>query len=168
MKKIITLTFIISLVLSLQLSAQLRSNLASSYDYSGPIVNTESPTIQTWLDNFFSNKVEMSHSYSMSVGSIGGSFQNINAYTNTLNFQFTNDFTGRLDVSFLHSPFGNNNLMNSNQNGLGGEVIIQNAELNYKINDNAHIRFQYQQLPSSYGLFSPFGNNRFNRYSPWY
>lgn len=115
----------------------------------------------------------MNHSYSMNFGAVGGSFQNMNAYTNTLNFMFTPNFTGRLDVSFMHSPFGGNSFASSNNN-MGGEILIRNAELNYKISDNARIHFQYQQLPSGYGLFNPYGygmSNGFgyNRYNnPWY
>lgn len=158
MKKFITLTFIFALFISLQLPAQLRSNLSATPDYSKSVINTKATTIQKGLNEFFSNNVRMSHSYSMNFGSIGGSFQNMNAYTNTMEFDFTQKLGGRLDVSFLHSPFGQSNISNSN-NSLGSEVIIRNAELNYQINDNAHIKFQYQQIPSSFGFHRPFGYN---------
>ncbi|MEX0608543.1 MAG: hypothetical protein WD016_01165 [Balneolaceae bacterium] len=159
MKKITILTFIFSLFISFQLSAQLRSNISSTPDYSRSVINTKSATIQSSLFDFFNNKVSMSHSYSMNFGSYGGSFQNVNAYTNTLHFDFTPKLDGRVDVSFLHSPFGQNNFANNN-NSLGGEVILRNAELNYKISDNAHIKFQYQQVPTSFGFYNPYGNNR--------
>lgn len=170
MKKLFILTFIFAIVGSTQLSAQLRENLNSSYDYSGPIINSNSPSVQVWLNNFFSEKVSMSHSYSMNFGSYGGSYQNVNAYTNTMNIMFNENLTGRVDVSFLHSPFGQSNLVNSN-NDLGGKVLIRNAELNYKINDSAHINLRYQQLPVGFGHHnSPFGYgfNRYNRFNPWY
>lgn len=159
MKKFITLTFIFTLFISIQLQAQLRSNL-SAPDYSSSVINTKASTIQSSLNDFFLNKMTMSHSYSMTFGSIGGSYQNLNAYTNTMNFDFTPKLDGRLDISFVHSPFGQNNFANSN-NSLGGEVIIRNAELNYKINENAHIKFQYQQVPRSFGFYNPYGYNRF-------
>lgn len=116
----------------------------------------------------------MSHSYSMNFGSYGGSYQNVNAYTNTMQFAFTDNLTGRLDVSFLHSPFGGSDFVNTNNN-LNGEIIVRNAELNYKISDNAHIRLQYQQLPSGYGFYNPyirFSRSQFDPfftpYGPWY
>lgn len=169
MKKLFLLTFIFAFAFSFQLSAQLRDDLSDHNDYSGPIINTKAPTVQGGLNNFFKNNVTMSHSYSMSFGAVGGSYQNVNAYTNTLNFFFTPDLTGQLDVSFLHSPFGGSNFVNTDNN-LGGEILIRNAELNYRITDNAHIRLQYQQLPSNYGFYNPYGFNsgRFNRFSPWY
>lgn len=172
MKKLILFTFILAFAFSSKLSAQLREDLTSSYEYSGPIVNTQAPTVQSWLNDFFQNKVTMSHSYSMNFGAVGGTYQNLNAYTNTLNFMFTPNLTGRLDVSFLHSPFGGNSFASSD-NGMGGEILIRNAELNYKIGDNARIQLQYQQLPAGYGFFNPYGYaspygygyNRFN--NPW-
>ncbi|MEX0720074.1 MAG: hypothetical protein WD059_05355 [Balneolaceae bacterium] len=164
MKKTTTLTFIFALFISLQLPAQLRSNLSTTPDYSSSVINTKASTVQSGLNEFFNNKVTMSHSYSMNFGSVGGSFQNINAYTNTLQFDLTPKLDGRVDVSFLHSPFGQSNFSNTD-NGLGGEVIIRNAELNYKINDNAHISLQYQQLPRSFGFYNPYG---YNRMGSWY
>ncbi|MBD3617608.1 MAG: hypothetical protein HUJ22_13665 [Gracilimonas sp.] len=169
MKKLFITSFIFALLLSTQLSAQLRENLPASYTFSGPIINTQAPSIQSWLNDFFQNKVTMSHSYSMSFGAVGGTYQNVNAYTNTLNFMITPDLTGRVDVSFLHSPFGGSDFVNSDNN-LNGEILIRNAELNYKISDNAHIRFQYQQLPSGYGIFNRggYGMYGYDRFNPWY
>lgn len=169
MKKLLLTTFIFALLLSTQLPAQLRENLSKSYEFSGPIINNQVPTVQTWLNDFFRNNVNMSHSYSMNFGAVGGSYQNVNSYTNTVNIAFSEDLTGRVDVSFLHSPFGGSDFVNSD-NSLNGEVIIRNAELNYQISDNAHIRLQYQQMPRSYGFFNRgYGMfDRYDRYNPWY
>ncbi|MCP9291712.1 hypothetical protein [Gracilimonas sediminicola] len=169
MKKLFTLTFAFAIIYSVQLSAQLREDLPRYNDFSGPIINSQTSTVQTWLNDFFQNNVTMSHSYSMSFGAVGGSYQNVNAYTNTLNFMFTPDLTGRVDVSFLHSPFGGSDFVNTNNN-LGGQVLIRNAELNYKISDNARIQLQYQQLPAGYGYHNPygFGAYGYNRFNPWY
>ncbi|HKK24707.1 MAG TPA: hypothetical protein VJ941_03720 [Gracilimonas sp.] len=175
MKKLFITTFIVGLLFSTQLSAQLRQDLSRSYEFSGPIINSKAPTVQTWLNDFFQNKVSMSHSYSMNFGSVGGSYQNVNSYTNTVNIMFSDNLTGRVDVSFLHSPFGGSDFVNSN-NSLNGEILIRNAELNYKISENAHIRFQYQQLPRGYGYFNSgygmfnrgFGSYGYDRLNPWY
>ena len=134
-------------------------------DYQGQIIDQKSLSVQSRLTNFFENKVQFSHSYSMSFGSVGGSYQNLNAYTNTMNIAFSDKLQGRVDVSFFHSPFGGNNMYSSNLND--PKVMISNAELNYKISDNAIIRFQYQRNPysSPFGI-SPFGygynQSRFN------
>jgi hypothetical protein len=139
-------------------NAQLRENRHKPSDYMGPIVKERS--IQPGnLGNLFN--MQMDHSYSMMFSSMGGRFQNLNAYTNTMRFFFTERLTGRLDVSLLHSPFGNT-YMSNGDNGFGGEIIIRNAELNYQLGDNSSIQVQFQQMPSygyGYGM-----NPWFNRY----
>ena len=146
--------------------AQYRSDLPSYYDYSGPLINEHAPTIQNGLNRFF-NSIKMSHSYSMSFNSFGGDYQNINAYTNTMHFKLSDRMNGRLDVSFLHSPFGGNQSF-SGSNNMHNQVLIKNAELNYKINDKAFIRVQFQQLPRGFG-YNPYAFSSYNRYrNDWF
>lgn len=148
------------ILLTFDAHAQYRGDISKPVDYRGSVINSQSATVQSKLASFFENNVEMSHSYSMSFSSIGGSYQNLNAYTNTMNVAFSDRLQGRVDVSFFHSPFGGNNLYGANLNK--PQVMLSNAELNYKISDNATIRLQYQRLPyNPYGL-SPYGYNRFN------
>ena len=153
-------------MLSFNAQAQLRGDVSKPVDYQGSIINSQSATIQGKLASFFQDNVQMSHSYSMSFGSIGGSYQNLNAYTNTMNIAFSDRLQGRVDVSLFHSPFGGNNLYGANQNK--PQIMLNNAELNYKISDNANIRFQYKRVPyNSYGI-SPYGYNRFNSFNPMF
>lgn len=154
--------------------AQLRKNLPSPYDYTGPIINRTTPTVQHSLNQFFQKiNVQMSHSYEMSFSAFGGGVQNVNAYTNTIQFAFSPRLQGRVDVSFLHSPFGGSigggtpNTIGYQQ-GFKPQVMIRNAELNYQISDNAFLRVQYQQLPNSFG-YSPFSRyNPYRSYGMWY
>ncbi len=173
MKKFIP-TLLLSLLISATAFAQLRQDLSSPYDYSGPIVNRSAPTVLNGLNRFF-NSIEMSHSYSMNFSAFGGGYQNVNAYTNTLNFDISPRMNGRVDVSFLHSPFGGN--LAQGQTSFQNQVVIENAELNYKISDKAFIKFQYRQLPAGYNGYGydPFGysrfgrsNSRYNNYGYWY
>ncbi len=153
----------IIILLTFDTNAQMRGDVSQPFDYRGAVVNTQSATVQSKLAGFFENKVQMSHSYSMSFGSYGGSYQNLNAYTNTMNIAFSDRLHGRVDVSFFHSPFGGNNLYGVSQNE--PRVMLSNAELNYKITDRTTISFQYQRTPySPYGL-SPFGYNRYNNFN---
>lgn len=172
MKSLLSVIFALVLLfgISPDADAQYRNQVPSLDNYSGPVVNSKTLTIQSALSDFFREKVKMSHSYSMSFGSYGGSYQNVNAYTNTMQVMFSDRLTGRLDVSFMHSPFGGSNMINTD-NSMGGEILIRNAELNYKISDNAHIRFQYQQMPRNFGYMNGYGNPYgFNRYGSglWY
>lgn len=132
--------------------AQFREDQLRSTDYTGSVIK-DRPAGN--FGNLFN--MEMSHSYSMMFGSYGGQYQNLNAYTNTMKFYFSDRLTGRLDLSLLHSPFGGN-IMNGAGNGFGTKFLIRNAELNYQINEKSSLHIQFQQIPS-YG---------FNRRSPFY
>lgn len=145
-------------------AAQFRDALNQA-DYSGPIIKKESSQAGN-LGNLFN--MQMDHSYSMMFSSMGGQFQNLNAYTNTMRFFFSERLTGRLDISLLHSPFGNSYMNTNSNNGFGADIIIRNAELNYQLGNNSNIRVQFQQLPSygfGYGTgpWSHYYNNPFER-----
>ena len=169
-----SLALVIILGISLDTQAQLRKNLPTPYDYSGPIINRTTPTVQHSLNQFFQKiNVQMSHSYEMSFAAYGGGVQNINAYTNTLQFAFSPKLQGRVDVSFLHSPFGGNtpgfsSNANGIQQGFSPQVMIRNAELNYQISDKAFLRVQYQRLPNTMG-YNPYSRfNPYRSYGMWY
>ncbi|HLR26053.1 MAG TPA: hypothetical protein VK112_09315 [Fodinibius sp.] len=143
--------------LSSPVAAQLRANLPNPSELTGPVV--QDPSQGAKLSNLFN--MQMDHSYSMMFSSFGGQMHNMNAYTNTMQFFFTENLTGRVDLSLLHSPFGNSFMQQDS--GLNTEFIIRNAELSYEISDNSHVRVQFQQRPTSYG---PWGYGR-NAFSPY-
>lgn len=147
--------------------AQLRENRSNSSELMGPIVKQNDPSEGANLSNLFN--MRMDHSYSMMFSSFGsGNYHNVNAYTNTMHFFFSEDLTGRVDLSLLHSPFGSSFMPNNN--GMNTEFIIRNAELNYQVSDRSNIRIQFQQLPGygldpwSSGMYQrPFGNPYYDR-----
>lgn len=146
--------------------AQLRGDVSSPYDYRGPIINHKTVNVQSKLADFF-NSIHMSHSYSMSFGSAGGSYQSMNAYTNTMQMNINDRMDARVDVSFLHSPFGGSNMYGVSQNS--PRVILSNAELNYRVSDKTFIQLRFQQNPSPYGYGYGYGPGYYyNRMSPWY
>jgi len=140
--------------------AQLRENQFKSSDYQNGIIKVHDQEPGNWSNLF---NMTMDHSYSMMFGSIGGEYQNLNAYTNTMHFFFSDKMTGRLDLSVLHSPFGNSYLNNGagNQNV---DFIIRNAEVNYQLSEKSNITFRFQQIPS-YGYGNGYGY--YNRRSPF-
>lgn len=138
--------------------AQLRKDQQNTADLSGPVLKQD-PSDGAKLSNLFN--MQMDHSYSMMFSSYGGQMQNMNAYTNTMRFFFSDKLTGRVDLSLLHSPFGNNYM--SQNKGMGTEFIIRNAELNYELSEKSNIRVQFQQVPNNYG---PMGFGR-NHYAPF-
>lgn len=149
------LSLVISLVillfgLSSITQAQLRKDQSKNSELTGPVIKQD-PSKGASLDNLFN--MQMDHSYSMMFSSFGGQFQNMNAYTNTMRFFFSEDLTGRVDLSLLHSPFGNSMMSPNSNNGMDTQFLIRNAELNYQISDRSNIRIQFQQVPSyGYGM----------------
>lgn len=153
------LTLILGISLATQ--AQMRENQHAEGDLTGNTVRQNDMEAGS-LENLFN--MQMSHSYSMMFSSFGGQFQNLNAYTNTMQFFFTDRLTGRVDLSLLHSPFGSGGFAgNRSQTGLGAEFIIRNAELNYQINDNSSLHLQFQQLPSTGFYPGSYYGSPFNR-----
>lgn len=145
----LTLTFLLFAIATVDSYAQFREQ-QNNNDYSGPVIkeNRES-NIGNWTNLF---NMKMSHSYSMNFMSVGGQYQNINAYTNSMDFFFTDRLTGELDISLLHSPFGNSYMNVGENNSLGAEIIIRNAELNYQIGERSSITLQFQQHPYPFGF----------------
>lgn len=158
---------VVFLLSSVTAQAQFRDHQVTAYDYTGPILNEDRPADNVGLlSNLLGGiQMEMDHSYSMNFTSIGGQYQNINMYTNTMHFGFTDDLSGRLDVSMMHSPFGGsfNQGLYDNQ-GPEARIFIRNAELNYQLGPNSHIQLQFQQSPMPYGYYGGYGSGFGARY----
>lgn len=130
--------------------AQLRDDLTHGSDYSGIITHEQqSNSPGNWMNML---NMTMNHSYSMSFSSFGGNVQNLNAYTNSMNFDISDNLDAQLDVSFLHSPFGNNYMGTDSFNS---KIIIDRARLDYKLSENTNISLEFSQRPYRY---SPFDN----------
>jgi hypothetical protein len=146
--------------------AQLRKDLSyAPEEFTGAITHSQAPSAGSWMNLL---NMTMSHSYSMSFSNFGGKTQNLNAYTNSMYFDVSERFDAQLDVSVLHSPFGNSFMNNDN---LGAQIVIDQARIDYKLSDNARISLSFSQNPyqSNYNRHG-FGNlySPFNRRSPLY
>lgn len=141
--------------------AQLREDLTYQPEtVSGEVSHTHNSSTGNWMNML---NMTMSHSYSMSFANFGGQTHNLNAYTNSMFFDVSDKFDAQLDVSLLHSPFGNS-FMNSDN--LGTQIIIDSARLDYKFSENTRITLEFSQNPyrSSFGNY----NSPFSRRSIWY
>ena len=137
---------------------QIRDHQTKRSDYSGQIIKTtEEPSEGANLGNLFNMK--MSHSYSVNLGTgLGGQMYNMNAYTNTMQFFFNEKLTGEVNISLLHSPFGQ-----SSAYGISNEQqmnVALNAEIDYQINDKMNLHFEVNRYPSGYGLGRGYGMYR--------
>lgn len=150
--------------------AQLREDLADNTEYSGVITRTQPSSSNDWMSRL---NMTMNHSYSMSFSSFGGQVQNLNAYTNSMLFDISDRMNAQVDVSFLHSPFGNSFMSNES---LGSRIIVDRARLDYQISDNTNISFEFSQRPYRYSPFNNRGygygfsrgyNSPFDRSNTW-
>lgn len=151
MKKTSSLLLILFFSTTIIAEAQLRKDLAYPEEYSATVMhsgNQNSPG--SWMNLL---NMTMSHSYSMNFSNFGGQMQNLNAYTNHMFFDISDRLNAKVDVSLLHSPFGNSFMNNDN---LGTQIIIDQARLDFKLSSNSSISFQFSQRPSYYGM-SPYG-----------
>jgi len=160
--KYLILLFAISIFTCSVVEAQLRNDLGNSGDYSGVISTDRNNSSGSWTDAL---NMTMNHSYSMTFSSFGGQMQNINAYTNSMLFDISENLDAQVDISFLHSPFGNSFMANES---LGSRIIIDRARLDYQISDRTNISFEFSQRPYYHSPFG-YGGYGFNRgyYSPF-
>lgn len=160
MKFLTTIIFIFTFT-ALTAEAQLRKDLQyQPEEYTGTVTHTQQASSPgSWMNML---NMTMSHSYSMSFTNFGGQTHNLNAYTNSMFFDVSDKFDAQLDVSLLHSPFGNS-FMNNN-NSLGTQIIIDSARIDYKFSENTRLTVEFSQNPyrSMYGGYnSPFRRNPF-------
>lgn len=159
--KILVLLFSLSIFAVSIAEAQLRDDLNHPADYSGVVSTDNKPSTGSWMNAL---NMTMNHSYSMNFSSFGGQMQNINAYTNSMLFDISDNLDAQVDVSFLHSPFGNSFMTNEN---LGSRIIIDRARLDYQISDRTNISLEFSQRPYYHSPFG-YGGFGYNRryYSP--
>jgi hypothetical protein len=103
------------------------------------------------LFGFFDpRKLVMRQSYSLSYTSFGGGQGvSLGAYTNSLQYQFSDPLSVQFDVSLMHSPFGGfNDRMARDLTG----IHLTRAQLNYRPTENVLFQLQYRQMPSMYFL----------------
>lgn len=157
----ISLVCVFTLLLSAVSYGQFKDQETKRSEYSGPIIKKDDPSDGANLGNLFNMK--MTHSYSVNFGTFGGQMMNMNAYTNSMQFFFNEDLTGQVNVSLLHSPFGQPNAYDFNkQNSFD---VALNAQIDYQINDNMNLHFEVNKYPDSYGYGSAYG--RYSNTSPF-
>lgn len=154
--KFFTTLFLIFTFTALVAEAQLREDLRyQPEEYTGTVSHTHGEgSTGSWMNML---NMTMSHSYSMSFANFGGQTQNLNAYTNSMFFDVSDKLDAQLNVSLLHSPFGNSFM---NNNNLGTQIIIDSARIDYKFSENTRISVEFSQNPyrNSFGGYnSPFG-----------
>ena len=96
------------------------------------------------------SRFSMSHSYSVSMFSVGGQTMSQGLYLNTMDFKFSDPLTMQVSIGYLHQPFGG---MDS-QNPMNGKVFLERARLEYKPSDKTYFSIDFRQYPGS--MMSPY------------
>jgi hypothetical protein len=150
MKRIPILFALFAFVAVSTAAAQFRDHAPSPYQWTGAVFRPVAQTPANLAVSPFLRQVRMSHSYEMTMGRFGGQMYNRNQYTNTLMLDFNDRMTGRVDVAFAHSPFGNGMMMNQ-----GPQIYLRNAEFNYRLSDRTLFQVSFRHEPGGYGLMNP-------------
>ncbi|MFO7891680.1 MAG: hypothetical protein R6V04_15235 [bacterium] len=102
----------------------------------------------------------MSHSYSISYYSMGGSAFSQGLYLNTLNYKFADPVMMQVRFGYLHHPFGMGGV--NSKNSTNGQFFIQRAMFKYQPSKNINFTIDFQQIPQT--MIPPYGYyGRFTR-----
>jgi hypothetical protein len=105
-----------------------------------------------FLDQLFdSNKLSISHSYSLSYFTTGGNGYNQGLYLSTINYKFSDPLLMQVRFGYLHQPFGGSG--NTSQE-VNNKFFVQRAMLQYQPFKNTTLVIDYQAYPSP--LMNPY------------
>ena len=144
------------LTLATPAHAQFRADLdapapAAVYDDAGADEDF-GQRLEQWMGTLFSDEhFRMAHSYELSTSSFGGG-SSMGMYTNTMQWQFNDAWAARADVSVVHQPFGGSEAGLGASDGQNMRVMLRNAEVAYRPNENMKFHFQVRQSP--YGRYA--------------
>ena len=105
------------------------------------------------------SRFSMSHSYSVSLFSVGKQTFSQGLYLNTMNYKFSDPLTMQVRIGFLHQPLGGMGLTNNPYDNQNGKLFLQRARLQYRPSKNMSFTIDYQVLPSSM-YYSPYNYRR--------
>ena len=145
MKKLLFIALLFLLPLSV--SAQHKAD-GQAVDLKGRI---GTPVSESIFGLFNPEKLNMSHSLSMSYMSFGGGGMMLNSYQNTLTYQLSSPFTLRLNLGLLNSPynsFQDNPALNSTR-------FFGGAALEFRPSDKTRLSIGVDYMPYYNLRYSP-------------
>jgi hypothetical protein len=151
MKKLGILFFVIIFISAVD--AQFKDSGFHDSDIKNAMVDNYSTS--SFLGFLNPNNFQMHQTYDLSYSAFGGQGLALGVLTNSMLYKFTNNLSGQLDISLVHSPYST--LGKDFQNNLNG-IYISRASINYQPWKNMSISVQYRNLPYSsyYNPFNPY------------
>jgi hypothetical protein len=134
--------------------AQFKSQVEDQARVNDAMIHDSPSFLFGW---FNPDRFHMNHSLSFSYQTFNGQGISLGTYTNSMRYDFADNFNARADVSMSYSPY--NSISTFGKSDFSS-VYLSNAELNYRPWENTMIRVQYRNSP--YGFYDPF------YYNPWY
>jgi len=92
----------------------------------------------------FLSSFNMRHSYSLTYSSLGKNSFAIQAYTNTISFNLSDNLSFEMDASIVNMPYST--LGRNFQNYING-IYLTRAQLNYKISEKSNLQIQFNNKP---------------------
>ncbi|MDH4070604.1 MAG: hypothetical protein OEV30_09275 [Ignavibacteria bacterium] len=135
--------------------AQFKTQVEEPARVNEAIVHDNSSLMFGWFDP---NSFHMKHSVSFSYQSMNGQGLSLGTYTNSMRYDFAQNFNARADVSMSYSPY--NSIATFGKSDFSN-VYLSRAELNYRPWENTIVTVQYRNIP--YGFYDPFYSNSWNR-----
>ena len=158
MKKLIWFTFVVMLIPALA-SAQYKSQTKTP-----EMREVIAAPTNLFLGFLNSNKLTMNHSFSSSFSTGGGGSIMMNAYVNSINYQFNDKLWLNMDLGIMNSPY-NSYLKNSPaQDQLNSTKFFGGGELNYRPSDKMQLSLGVYSTPYLYQggyYYSPLNQHRF-------
>jgi hypothetical protein len=135
--------------------AQYKPRAGAETTGSSAIIDQSVPsTLFGWFD---ASKFSMHHTLSYQMSTFGGQSMSMGMYTNTMTYQFADNFDARADVSMNYSPSFQFSGLNGRNNSNFSGVYLSNAQLSYRPWENVKVQLQYSRFPYSSYYYSPFG-----------
>jgi opacity protein-like surface antigen len=153
--KMRTIVILALVLMSLAASAQFKPRAGDDSRISESLI--QSPSSSFLFGWFDPSRFQMHHSVSFSYMTAGGQGMSLGTYTNSMQYQFSDNLNAQADVSLSYMPtnsfarFGKQDLSN---------IYLSRAQLNFRPSDNMTIHVQYRALPYN-SLSSPWDH-------PWY
>lgn len=151
MKKFFTIFLLLALALSV--NAQFKEELDNRPSIREGFIN---PQVSNNIFGFIDpSKFSMNHSVNMSYSTFAGQAVALGVYTNSLRYDFTDNFNIQVDASIVNSPY--NTFGEGYTNSING-IYLSRAAVNFKPSEDTKISLEFRQGPAGYY------NNYYNPY----
>ena len=144
------LLFAVLLLAPLSAFGQYKADRQSSIFKPSDLVQRPAGIFEGLIDP---SRFQMTQSYSISFLTFGSQAFNQGLYLNTLSYRISDPLLARVQIGYMHQPFGGRSLSGSSN----GSLFVRSASLEYNPSDRTRIFFDYESMPAP--VLSPYARN---------